>query len=74
MCNGFLRCVSVFLMCKTIFRNRLGSKNLKAMLRITLEGPDEVVDDIVSDNVPLWKNDSKYHFFVCKSLLLFEFS
>jgi hypothetical protein len=42
---------------KTKVRNRLGSKNLDAMLRITLEGPDEEVDDI-----PLWKKDNKYHF------------
>ena len=31
---------------------------LEAMLRIALEGPD----DIISDVVPLWKNDNKYHF------------
>ena len=39
-------------------RNRLGSKNLEAMLQIALEG----VDDIISDDVPLWKNDSLYRF------------
>ena len=38
----------------------LGSKNLKAMLRIALEGPYEGIDGIISDNVPLWKNDNKY--------------
>ena len=32
------------------------------MLRIALEGPNEGIDDIISDDVPLWKNDSKYHF------------
>ena len=32
------------------------------MLRIALEGPDEGIDDIISDVVPLWKNDSLYHF------------
>ena len=30
------------------------------MLRIALEGSDEGVDDIISDDVPLWKNDNKY--------------
>ena len=34
-------------------RNRLGSKNLEAMLRIALEGPNEGIDDIISDVVPL---------------------
>jgi len=40
----------------------LGSKNLDAMLRIALEGPDEEVDDIIDDAIPLWKKDSKYRF------------
>jgi hypothetical protein len=43
-------------------RNKLGSKNLDAMLRIALEGPDEEVDDIIGDAIPLWKKDSKYRF------------
>jgi hypothetical protein len=47
---------------KTKFRNKLGSKNLDAMLRIALEGPDEEVDDIIGDAIPLWKKDSKYRF------------
>jgi len=40
----------------------LGNKNLEAMLRIALEGPDEHVGDLVCDAIPLWKNDSKYRF------------
>jgi ferredoxin-thioredoxin reductase catalytic subunit len=32
------------------------------MLRIALEGPDEEVDDIICDVIPLWKKDSKYCF------------
>ena len=47
---------------KTKVRNRLGSKNLEAMLQIALEGPDEGVDDIINGVVPLWKNDNKYRF------------
>jgi hypothetical protein len=47
---------------KTKVRNLLRNKNLKAMLQIALEGPDEGVDDIISDVVPLWKNESNYHF------------
>jgi hypothetical protein len=47
---------------KTNVRNRLGNKNLEAMLRIALEGPDECLDDIISDVVPLWKNDNEYCF------------
>jgi hypothetical protein len=31
------------------------------MLRIALEGPDEEVDDIIGDAIPLWK-DNKYRF------------
>jgi dissimilatory sulfite reductase (desulfoviridin) alpha/beta subunit len=38
---------------KTNVRNRLGNKNLEAMLRIALEGPNECVDDIINDVVPL---------------------
>ena len=30
------------------------------MLQIALEGPNEGVDDMISDIVPLWKNDSLY--------------
>jgi hypothetical protein len=40
---------SVQKLIKTKVRNRLGSKNLNAMLRIALEGPDEEVDDIIGD-------------------------
>ena len=47
---------------KTKVRNRLGSRNLDAMLRIALEGPDEEVDDIICDVIPLWKKDNKYCF------------
>ena len=47
---------------KTKVRIRLGSKNLDAMLRIALEGPDEEVDDIIGDAIPLWKKDNKYRF------------
>jgi hypothetical protein len=47
---------------KTKVRNRFGSKNLDAMLRITLEGPNEEGDDIIGDAIPLWKKDSKYRF------------
>ena len=42
--------------------NKLGDENLEAMLQIALEGPEKVVDDIISDVVPLWENDTKYHF------------
>ena len=47
---------------KTKVRNKLGSKNLDAMMRIALEGPDEGVDDIIGGAIPLWKKDSKYRF------------
>jgi hypothetical protein len=53
---------------KTKVRNRSGNKNLEAMLRIALEGPDKGVDDIISDVVPLWKNDRLYRF--CMLILL----
>ena len=46
---------------KTKVRNRLGSKNLNAMLR-ALEGPDQEVNDMIGDAIPLWKKDSKYRF------------
>jgi hypothetical protein len=32
------------------------------MLRIALEGPDEEVDGIIGDAIPLWKKDNKYRF------------
>ena len=32
------------------------------MLRIALEGLDEGINDIINDDVPLRKNDSKYRF------------
>jgi hypothetical protein len=56
------RAFSVQKLIKTKVRNRLGSKNLDAMLRIALEGPDEEVDDIIGDTIPLWKKDSTYRF------------
>jgi hypothetical protein len=45
------RAFSVQKLIKTKVRNRLGNKNLDAMLRIALEGPDEEVDDII-DTLP----------------------
>ena len=56
------RAFSVRNLIKTKVRNRLGSRNLDAMLRIALEEPYEDVDDIICDTIPLWKKDSKYHF------------
>jgi hypothetical protein len=56
------RVFSVQNLIETKVRNRLGSKNLDAMLRISLEGPDEEVDDIIGDVIPLWKKDNKYRF------------
>jgi hypothetical protein len=32
------------------------------MLRIALDGPDEEVNDIIGDTIPLWKKDNKYRF------------
>jgi len=32
------------------------------MLQIALEGPHEVIDDIISNAALIWKNDSKYRF------------
>ena len=43
-------------------RNRLGSKNLEAMLRIALEGTDENFDNIIEEAIPLWKSGTKYRF------------
>jgi hypothetical protein len=56
------RAFSVQKLIKTKVRNRLGDKNLDAMLRIALEGLDEEVDNIIGDAIPLWKKDSKYRF------------
>ena len=43
-------------------RNILGSQNLKAMLKIALEGPDENFDNIIEEAIPLWKSGTKYRF------------
>ena len=48
----------------------LGNKNLEAMLRIALGGLDEGVDDIITDVVPLWKNDGNYRFCMLIPLLI----
>jgi len=56
------RAFSVQNLIKTRVRNKLGSKNLEAMLRIALEGLDEEVDDIINDAIPIWKNDTKHRF------------
>jgi hypothetical protein len=56
------RAFSVQNLIKTKIRNMLGTKNLEVVLQIALEGLDEGVDDIINDIVPLWKNDSNYHF------------
>ena len=44
---------------KTKVRNKLGNKNLDAMLQIALEGPNEGLDDVIGDAIPLWKKKSK---------------
>ena len=42
------------------------SKNLESIaLEIAMEGPNEGIDGITNDIVPLLKNDSKYRIFVC---------
>jgi len=43
-------------------RNRLGNKNLEAMLGIALEGPNDNFDNIIQEAIPLWKNETKYRF------------
>jgi hypothetical protein len=53
---------SVQKLIKTKVRNRLGSKNLDAMLRIALEEPHEEVDDVIGDTIPLWKKDNMIRF------------
>ena len=40
---------------RTRVRNKLGSKNLEAMLRIILEEPDNFFDNITEEAIPLWK-------------------
>jgi hypothetical protein len=59
MCERVFRVQNLI---KIKVRNMLGIKNLEAMLRIALEGPDEGVGDIVNDDVPLWKTNSNYRF------------
>jgi len=56
------RAFSVQNLIKTQVRNRLGSKNLEAMLRIALKGLDENFDNIVEESISLRKNGTKYHF------------
>jgi hypothetical protein len=56
---------------KTKVGNMLGDKNLEALLRIALEGPNEGVDDIISDVVfSLQKNESNYRFCMLIPLLI----
>ena len=56
------RTFSIQNLIKTQVRNKLESKNLKAMLRIALEGPDENFDNIIEEAIPLWKTGTKYRF------------
>jgi hypothetical protein len=65
------RAFSKQILIKTKVGNMLDDKNLEAMLRIALEGPDEGVDDIISDVVvPLQKNDGNYRFCMLIPLLI----
>ena len=43
-------------------RNKLGSKNLEAMLKNALEEPNENFDNIMEEAILLWKNGTKYRF------------
>ena len=56
------RTFSIQNLIKTQVRNKLESKNLKAMLRIALEGPDENFGNIIKEAISLWKNGVKYRF------------
>ena len=40
----------------------MGSKNLEAILKISLEGPNENFDNIIEEAIPLWKSETKYQF------------
>ena len=56
------RAFSIQNLIKTRVKNKLGSKNLEALLRVALEGPDEEYDGIIEDAIPIWKNETKYKF------------
>ena len=43
-------------------RDKLGSKNLEAMLKNALEEPNENLDNIMEEAILLWKNGTKYRF------------
>ena len=36
------------------------SKNVEAMLRIALKGPDENFENIIEHAIPLWENGTQY--------------
>ena len=40
----------------------LEAKNLEALLKIALEGPNENFDNIIGEAIPLWENGSKLWF------------
>ena len=48
--------------CERFKAKWVGNKNLKAMLRIALEGPYENFDNIIEEAKPLWKTETKYKF------------
>lgn len=56
------RAFSIQNLIKTRVRNRLGSKNLEALLRVALEGPEEEYDAILMDAILMWKNETNYKF------------
>ena len=61
---------SVHNLIKTKVRNRLGSKNLDAMLRIALEGPYEEVEDIIGDVIPLGRRTVNTVFYMLIPILI----
>ena len=47
---------------KRIFCNRMATSNLKSMMRVAIEGPNNDFDDILTSALDLWKDDANFRY------------
>ena len=54
---------------KTRLKNRLGEQNLAHLMRIAIEVPEKLPDDIVESVVDIWNRKTRHMLYQCTYIL-----